>query len=347
MNSNNENESQNVNIEQNENIGQQNEQIRQKQKKKFKKTIIYPTFFFLFILNLSLYLYWKYYYIRLSYFSISLYPIINKYQFYRFLTHHFMHYGIFHFFVELLITFFVCKNLEKMIGTLLTFSIILIMMIMTSFLYFLTIFTFKLIVLIFNMNSNFDFMYECGMSSLLFSLYTYITQFKKNKDKFIKLLNLVAIKSRFSPFYILIVLTFFTPNKTFIGNLCGIISAYIIKSLFGYHVLPKYEGINDFEKFFKLNYCKCCYISIIEMNEDMKNNVMEIYTIININPTTNKQEELGIQMDEIQNTSINNRDNNETNENIISDNSEKNNLDNNNNSNNNDNENREINISEP
>ena len=203
-----------------------------------------------------------------------------------------MHYGIFHFFVELLITFFVCKNLEKMIGTLLTFSIILIMMIMTSFLYFLTIFTFKLIVLIFNMNSNFDFMYDCGMSSLLFSLYKYINQFKKNKDKFIKLLNLVAIKSRFSPFYILIVLTFFTPNKTFLGNLCGIISAYIIKSLFGYHVLPKYEGINDFEKFFKLNYCKCCYISIIEMNEDMKNNVMEIYTIININPTTNKQEDI-------------------------------------------------------
>ena len=343
MNSNNESESQNVNIEQNENIGQQNEQIRQKQKKKFKKTIIYPTFFFLFILNLSLYLYWKYYYIRLSYFSISLYPIMNKYQFYRFLTHHFMHYGIFHLFVELLITFFICKNLEKMIGTLLSFNIILIMTIMTSFLYFFLIFIFKLIVLIFNMNYNFDFMYECGMSSLLFSLYTYMTQFKKNKDKFIKILNLIAIKSRFSPFYVLIILTFFTPNRTFLGNICGILSAYIIKSLFGYHILPKYEGINDFEAFFKLNYCKCFYTSIIEMNEEMKSNVMEIYTILNLNPTINKQEELGIQMDEIQNNSNNNSDNNETNENINNDNSEKNIPDNNNN----ENDNKDNNISEP
>ena len=336
-----------MNIEQNENINQQNNQRRNKNRKKIKTNIIYLNFMFLFSLNLSLYLYWKYYYIRLSYFSISLYPIINKYQFYRFLTHHFMHYGIFHFFVELLITFFVCKNLEKMIGTLLTFSLILIMIFTTSFLFFMVLLLYKLTALLFNLRYDHDFMYECGMSSLLFSLYTYITQFKKNKDKFIKLLNLVAIKSRFSPFYILIVLTFFTPNKTFLGNICGIISAYIIKNLFGYHILPKYEGINDFEKFFKLYYCKCCYTSIIEMNEDMKNNVMEIYTIININPTTNKQEELGIQMDEIQNTSINNNDNNETNENIISDNNEKNNPDNYNNCNNNDNDNKDINISEP
>jgi len=343
MNSNNENESQNVNIEQNENIGQQNVQIRQKKKKKLNRKIIYPTFFFLFILNISLYYYWKYYYIRLSYFSISLYPIINKYQFYRFLTHHFMHYGICHLFVELLITFYICKNLEKMIGTLLSFNIILIMMIMTSFLYFLILYFIKLIILLFDLNYNFDFMYECGLSSLLFSLYTYMTEFKKNKDKFIKVFNLIAIKTKFSTFYILIILTFFTPNKTFLGNICGIISAYIVKNLFGYHILPKYEGINDFEEFFKLNYCKCCYSSIIEMNQDMNNNLMEIYTIINVNPTINKQEELGIQMDEIQNTSINNNENNETNENNNNDdNNEKNNSDNSNNNN----ENKDNTISE-
>ena len=211
-------------------------------------------------------------------------------------------------------------------------------MIMTSFLYFLILYFIKLIILLFDLNYNFDFMYECGLSSLLFSLYTYMTEFKKNKDKFIKVFNLIAIKTKFSTFYILIILTFFTPNKTFLGNICGIISAYIVKNLFGYHILPKYEGINDFEEFFKLNYCKCCYSSIIEMNQDMNNNLMEIYTIINVNPTINKQEELGIQMDEIQNTSINNNENNETNENNNNDdNNEKNNSDNSNNNENKDN----------
>ena len=305
MNSNNENESQNVNIEQNENINQQNNQRRNKNRKKIKTNIIYLNFMFLFSLNLSLYLYWKYYYIRISYFSISLYPILNKYQLYRFITHHFMHYGICHFFVEIVITFYLCKFIEKIIGTLLTFSLILIMIITTSFLFFMVLLMYKLTALLFNLRYEHDFIYECGMSSLLFALYTYINIFEKNKNKVIKILNIVSIKTRYSQYYILLFLSIFTPNRTFFGNVIGIISGYIIKNLFGYRVFPKYEGIIDFEEFLHLNAFKCCYISIIDSNQEMKTYLKEIYYNMDLNSSEIKQVGSGIQMEEIENPSIN------------------------------------------
>ena len=301
MNSNNENESQNVNIEQNENINQQNNQRRNKNRKKIKTNIIYLNFMFLFSLNLSLYLYWKYYYIRISYFSISLYPILNKYQLYRFITHHFMHYGICHFFVEIVITFYLCKFIEKIIGTLLTFSLILLMIITTSFLFFMVLLIYKLTALLFNLRYEHDFMYECGMSSLLFSLYSYIFEFRKNKNKQIQLFNSLIIKMSFSSFSILLFLSLFTPNTTFLGNLCGIYSAYIIRIMFSYSILPKYEGVYDFEKYLNLHYNQNWYISIVEPNQEMKEFFSEIFTNIDFQSLEQKKEEFGVQLKEIGN----------------------------------------------
>ena len=158
MNSNNENETQNVNIVQNENINHQNHK-KNKKKKKNQKTKIYPTFIVLLIINLSSYLYRQYNTIRLTSLSISLYPVLYKFQFYRFIIHHFIHYNIFHLLIEILVTYYICKNLEKMIGTLLSFSLILVLIFSTSFLFFLSMIIIKFVINIFNFSYNCDFVY--------------------------------------------------------------------------------------------------------------------------------------------------------------------------------------------
>ena len=305
MNSNNENETQNVNIVQNENLNHQNHK-KNKKKKKNQKTKIYPTFIVLLIINLSSYLYRQYNTIRLTSLSISLYPVLYKFQFYRFIIHHFIHYNIFHLLIEILVTYYICKNLEKMIGTLLSFSLILVLIFSTSFLFFLSMIIIKFVINIFNFSYNCDFVYECGMSCLLFSLYSYLIDFKKNKNKLIKLLNFIAIRSRFSSIYFIIFLYFFTPNKSIYGNLCGIISINLIKFLFGNKFFPKYEGICDFEEYFKLNNYKCCYISIIEPSQDMIGYLIEIFPNIEPNSLLSKKDDLGIQLTDIDNSRYNN-----------------------------------------
>ncbi len=297
MNSDNENELyNNIDFVQNQ---ERDERKKRKKKKKSKNIKTYTSFIFLFTINISMYIAFNYYNFKISEFSISLFPILLKNQFYKLITHHFIHYGIFHLLLELLFTFYICKYLEKMIGTLYTFSLIFVMIIMTSIIYILIVFLFKIIGKIIDINYNGDFMFECGMSSLLFSLYSYIVDFKKNKNKLIKLLNFAVIRMRYSSFYILIALSLFTPNKTFLGNLCGIISAYIIKNIFGYSILPKYIGVYDFEYYFNLNNYKSWYVSIVDQNQDMKELFTEIFNDIDFDSHEQKNEQLGIPMKEI------------------------------------------------
>ena len=297
MNSDNENELyNNIDFVQNQ---ERDERKKRKKKKKSKNIKTYTSFIFLFTINISMYIAFNYYNFKISEFSISLFPILLKNQFYKLITHHFIHYGIFHLLIELLFTFYICKYLEKMIGTLYTFSLIFIMIIMTSITYILILFLFKIIGKIIDIDYNSDFMFECGMSSLLFSLYSYIVDFKKNKNKLIKLLNLAVIRMRYSSFYILIALSLFTPNTTFLGNLCGIISAYIIKNIFGYSILPKYIGVYDFEYYFNLNNYKSWYVSIVDQNQDMKELFTEIFNDIDFDSHEQKNEQLGIPMKDI------------------------------------------------
>ena len=298
MNINNENEAHNIDINQNQ---ERRRNERQRKKNKNKRNIkIYPTFILLFLLNISLYLSCKYFELKISELSISLYTILIKNQYYRIITHHFMHYGICHLLIEIYFSFYICKSLENTIGTFYSLIIIFIMIIFTSFFYIFIVLLFKLINDTIDINYNGDFMYECGMSSLLFSLYSYIFEFRKNKNKQIQLFNSLIIKMSFSSFSILLFLSLFTPNTTFLGNLCGIFSAYIIRIKFGYIILPKFYGVYDFEQYFNLN-IKNWYISIIEPNQEMKEIFSEIFTNIDLESLKQKREELGIQMKEIEN----------------------------------------------
>ena len=299
MNINNENEAHNIDINQNQ---ERRRNERQRKKNKNKRNIkIYPTFILLFLLNISLYLSCKYFELKISELSISLYTILIKNQYYRIITHHFMHYGICHLLIEIYFSFYICKSLEKTIGTFYSLIIIFIMIIFTSFFYIFIVLLFKLINDTIDINYNGDFMYECGMSSLLFSLYSYIFEFRKNKNKQIQLFNSLIIKMSFSSFSILLFLSLFTPNTTFLGNLCGIYSDYIIRIMFSYSILPKYEGVYDFENYLNLHYKKNSYISIVEPNQEMKEIFSEIFTNIDFQSLEQKKEEFGVQMKEIEN----------------------------------------------
>ncbi len=71
--------------------------------------------------------------------------------------------------------------------------------------------------------------------------------------------------------------------------------------MFSYSILPKYEGVYDFENYLNLHYKKNSYISIVEPNQEMKEIFSEIFTNIDLESLKQKREELGIQMKEIEN----------------------------------------------
>ena len=190
MNSNNNeiNNNENVNIERNNinrneinniyrNINNNNNNIQtQKQK-------ISLNFIILSIINLSVYFYGNRHTIEISNTSLCLWPIIYENQYYRFITHFFIHFGLFHLLLELLISFYLFLNAEKFLGSMLVFFYINVSLILISSIYVILMLVTKYVSKLVKYKENFDFMYECGMTPLLLSCFTFYFSFSKKKKK--------------------------------------------------------------------------------------------------------------------------------------------------------------------
>lgn len=235
-----------------------------------KYTNITLSFLLIFLINISLIIINKFYEIETYKFTFQYESIYSHYQFYRFITRYFIHYGICHFLLESYVTYLFCYYLENMLGTIITISLILVSMILISCiqLIILWIINYYLLFSLYSKENYLSFDYEGSLTPVLFSLYTYFFLFKKNNSKTYKILFIFDFYLKSSSYFFLFFLYFFTPNKSIIGNICGIFAAKCLKK-FGFF-LPKVKWIKDFENNIGLMKCFPLYRFISNESHLMK-----------------------------------------------------------------------------
>ena len=222
---------------------------------------------------------------ELKAYSLCLWPIINKYQFYRLFSSHFYHYGFFDYLTSMLGLFFATKYLEREIGSIYTIIFAFHGIIITSILYIAFMWIFKNILRFIEYN----FIYQSGFSSIDFCLYLSYFLLKKNYRRNISF-SFIDLRGIHSVYFVILLFQLITPSASIVLNFCGTFSAFLIFKIFKYISLPRNYWISDTEKIFGLNKTKNCmiksilgYFSISD-NETITNNVKEFdYFYDNIN----------------------------------------------------------------
>ena len=231
------------------------------------------SFLIFFTLNIIIYLYSKIIPIEKYKYVFQYSPIVKKNQLYRIITRYFIHFGISHLTLELISFFYLCKIFENLFGSLFTLSIIFISMILDSIIQLLIIPMF-LIFIRGRLTILYNFFYEGGLTPILFTLLTYYSLYRKNRNEQISFESIFVFRAKYSYFYLLGALYFFTPNRTFYGNVSGIIAGYILKN-YPRYMLPKIKWIKEIEDYYFLNKIKLIYRYIDLNNDKMKQILFE------------------------------------------------------------------------
>ena len=302
-NNDNNNDIQNI-INNNNNIEEFNNFISQYSKFTFSFTIF-------FLINLTIWIASFYYKIEKYKYVFEVAPIIDHYQYYRFITRYFVHFGICHLFIELYITLYLCNYFENLFGTLMTISFLCISMLINSIIQI----CFHLLLLYFsNTFSVVDSSitdYEGGLTPVLFTLNTFFYLFEHDYLNEYNIFLFILGKGKYSSFTMLIILYFFTPNRTFLGNISGIIGAYFIQK-FLICLLPRIRWIIEFESIFNLNKKSRIYRCVTSKNTVMKN----ILNQIEPNSVRDADLDIELQKEEENNRNIHQINNNENNNEI-------------------------------
>ena len=227
------------------------------------------SFLLFFIINIVLLIYSQTFTIEHPIFIFQYRPIVSKHQLYRIISRYFIHFGFAHLILEQLSFFYMCKYFESKFGTLLTLSIIFISMILDSIINILLIPIFS-IFLSYRVSIILDHTYEGGLTPVLFTMVTLFSLFEKNRNERLFLENFLFLRMKYSYIYLLGILYFFTPNKSFYGNISGIFGGFIIKK-FRKILLPKLIWIYDFEENYGLNKIQNLYRKINLENNEMGN----------------------------------------------------------------------------
>ena len=209
------------------------------------------TFSFLIILfiNISIKIYSYFSNINKRKYVFQFSPIFERNQYYRFISNHFIHYGIWHLIIESYFTYEICNLFENMMGTLFTISFIIISMLLNSLIHFLMIPLLIFIFKVFRKSHDLNYDYESSLTSVLFAMVTFYFLFKNNKNKKFDVLFTFILNAKYLSFTTLFFLYIFTPNKSFYSNLSGIIAAHLCK-FSSCILLPRVTWIVDFENCF-------------------------------------------------------------------------------------------------
>ena len=231
------------------------------------------SYLFFLIINIVLLIYSQIFPIETSTFIFQYRPIVSKLQLYRIITRYFIHFGFAHFILEQISFFYVSKYFENKFGTLLTLSIIFISMILDSIIHIILI-PFFTLFLSYRVSIILDHSYEGGLTPVLFTLVTYFSLFEKNRNERFFFENFFLLRVKYSYVYLLGILYFFTPNRSFYGNISGILGGFILKQ-FRKVLLPKIIWIYDFELYIGLNRIKILYRKLNINNKQMRKMLRE------------------------------------------------------------------------
>ena len=238
-----------------------------------------PTFPFafklFFIINSLTYYYIYYKSNKIKNFSLCLWPILNKNQYYRIITSHFCYQGFLEYFLSMLGLFYITKYLEREIGSIYLILIAFHGMIFSSILYlsimWLVKFIFRATTCYFTEQGNF--------SAVDFCLFLSYFLLKKNISRNINL-NSLDLKGIYLVYFIILLIQFLSPSAMFIFNICGTLSAVCIFKIGKNISFPKNNWIIETEKLFRLDNDKNIIKNIlgyysINDNENILNNVKE------------------------------------------------------------------------
>lgn len=268
-----------------ENINDNNDSINIPEIEEIYDPQLTFSFKLLLILNTLGYIHSFFKSYELKNYSLCLWPIVNKAQYYRIITSHFYHFGFFDYLTTMIGLFFATKYLEPEIGSIYTILIVFHGIIITSLFYLVTMWLFKTILRFLEYN----FIYQSGFSSIDFCLYLSYFLLKKNYRRNISL-SFIDLRGIHSVYFIILIFQLITPSASIILNLCGTLSAFTIFKVCKYFSLPRNYWVNDIEIILGLNGKKNCsfksflgYYSISE-NETVSNNVKEFdFFLDNIN----------------------------------------------------------------
>jgi membrane associated rhomboid family serine protease len=222
-------------------------------------------------------------------YTLCLWPIINKNQYYRLITSHFYHLSFFDFLFTMIGFYYATKCIEKEIGSIYTIIIIFHGMISTSILYIIVLWIFKKVL----RYSEYNFIYQCGFSSMVFFLFLCYFLLKKNFNRNINISS-IDLRGIHSVYFTILMLQLITPSASIVFNTCGASCAFFIFGIVKYFGMPRNYWIIDMEKIFGLNKKNNCHIKYIlgyySLNEkdDIINNVKEFdYFLDNKNRENN------------------------------------------------------------
>lgn len=186
-----------------------------------------------------------------NYYAICYWPISNKQQFYRIITHNFYHLNLFHITLNLIVFCLITAKLEKRIGSLFLMTFILHSIVIGSLLYLFQIKLLKLCVSSFFREYNFNFYCASGFSSVLFSLFYLKNSFANISNKHLSIFGLFHVKAAYSPYMFLVCIQIISPNSSLIGHLSGILGGVLIKNILIYITFPTKEWLMEFELKFR------------------------------------------------------------------------------------------------
>ena len=244
-------------------------------KSSLKNSILFIT---MFTINIIVLLYDYLKGIQIKQYTLSLWPVLFKFQLYRIITHYFMHYGFMHMFLNLVFFYILSKKLENTIGTIYTLVYIIHSILFTSIIYlFIMILCRYIIGLVIN-TIEFNFADVCGLSSLLFALISFIFTFESISNNEVILVLCVEIKKKYFPLIIMIVIFSLTSNFfLMLGHLSGILCGWVIKDYIGKYTLPSIKGVKWFESIILFKYLNSKYfVRINDKEEDHIGNINEM-----------------------------------------------------------------------
>ena len=201
-----------------------------------------------FILNSLSYYYTNYKSNKIKNYSLCLWPIINKNQYYRIITSHFCYKGFLDYLLSMLGLFYITKYLEREIGSIYLIIIAFHGMIFICVLY---LYFFWLIKYMFNAISL-NFIEQGSFSGIDFCLFLSYFLLKKNKSRNVNL-NSFDLKGIYLVYLIILLIQFLSPSALLFLNIGGTVSAFLIFKFSKNTTLPRNNWIMDMEKLFGLD----------------------------------------------------------------------------------------------
>lgn len=265
----------NINENDQNNIINNGERANEENLTFFQKFLKSQTFIFtLFLLmNCILFIFNIFFKFNLLNYSICEWPILYLNQYYRILTHHFFHMNFLHIFFNMLVFYFIGRSLEKRIGSLLTFLIIMKSIFLISFIYLVLIEILKYIVIttLKFKDYNYDFYSSVGFSGILFSIYDILCNFSRVAENIQTLFSFIPIRSKYLPIFYLFFNQSINPHSSYICHVAGIICGFIIKDVLVYITLPSKDSLISFEEHFAKSISfleiKCNYVRIASIQD--------------------------------------------------------------------------------